>query len=124
MTKKQSNEGKLFYSIGEVAALFGVNQSLIRYWEKEFDEINPHKNKKGNRYFTKRDIDNFHLIYNLVKRKGYTLQGARDILRKKTRQTENEFEVVKTLEDLKKFLLDIKKEIPLGEKPEGQKDNV
>ncbi|MGM0567314.1 MAG: MerR family transcriptional regulator [Bacteroidota bacterium] len=115
MAQKKPTE-KLFYSIGEVAGMFDVNQSLIRYWEKEFDVINPHKNKKGNRYFTKKDIDHFHLIYNLVKRKGYTLQGAKDILRKKTRQTEQEFEVVKTLENLKHFLLEIKAQIP----PEGE----
>ena len=53
---------KVYYSIGEVADMFGVNTSLIRFWEKEFDVIKPHKNKKGNRQFTKADIDNFHLI--------------------------------------------------------------
>ena len=52
---------KVYYSIGEVADMFGVNTSLIRFWEKEFDVIKPHKNKKGNRQFTKADIDNFHL---------------------------------------------------------------
>lgn len=61
---------KLYYSIGEVAEMFGVNTSLIRFWEKEFDVIKPHKNKKGNRQFTKADVDNFHLIYHLVKEKG------------------------------------------------------
>lgn len=63
---------KVYYSIGEVADMFGVNTSLIRFWEKEFDVIKPHKNKKGNRQFTKADIDNFHLIYHLVKEKGMT----------------------------------------------------
>ena len=67
---------KVYYSIGEVADMFGVNTSLIRFWEKEFDVIKPHKNKKGNRQFTKADIDNFHLIYHLVKEKGMTLKGA------------------------------------------------
>ena len=67
---------KLYYSIGEVAEMFGVNTSLIRFWEKEFDVIKPHKTKKGNRQFTKADIDNFHLIYHLVKEKGMTLKGA------------------------------------------------
>ena len=65
---------KLYYSIGEVAEMFGVNTSLIRFWEKEFDVIKPHKNKKGNRKFTKADVDNFHLIYHLVKEKGMTLK--------------------------------------------------
>ena len=72
---------KLYYSIGEVAEMFGVNTSLIRFWEKEFDVINPHKNKKGNRQFTKADVDNFHLIYHLVKEKGMTLKGAQHQLK-------------------------------------------
>ena len=67
---------KVYYSIGEVADMFGVNTSLIRFWEKEFDVIKPHKNKNGNRQFTKADIDNFHLIYHLVKEIGMTLKGA------------------------------------------------
>jgi DNA-binding transcriptional MerR regulator len=60
---------KLYYTIGEVAAMFNVNASLIRYWEKEFPVIKPKKNKKGNRFFTKSDIENFHIIYHLVKEK-------------------------------------------------------
>ena len=114
--KKTPASKKIFFSIGEVADMFKVNQSLIRYWEKEFDIINPHKNKKGNRYFTRKDIDNFHLIFNLVKKKGYTLQGAKDILRKKTKQTESEFQVVKTLEDTRRFLLQLKESIPVEDK--------
>ena len=65
--KKEEQDLKVYYSIGEVAGMFGVNASLIRFWEKEFDIIKPHKNKKGNRQFTKNDVDNFHLIYHLVK---------------------------------------------------------
>ncbi len=71
---------KLYYTIGEVADMFGVNTSLIRFWEKEFDVIKPHKNKKGNRQFTKTDIDNFHLIFHLVKEKGMTLKGIKEEL--------------------------------------------
>jgi len=77
----QAKSGKLLYSIGEVAKMFNVNTSLIRFWEKEFDIIKPKKNKKGNRLFTKDDVDNFHLIFNLVKERGYTLQGAKDKLK-------------------------------------------
>jgi DNA-binding transcriptional MerR regulator len=116
MSKKQSNSDKLYFSIGEVAAIFNVNTSLIRYWEKEFDVIQPYKNKKGNRYFSHDDVDNFHLIYNLVKQKGYTLQGAKELLRRKPNHTEARFRVVKTLEEVKKFLLDIKQELPDKEK--------
>ena len=80
---------KLYYSIGEVADMFGVNTSLIRFWEKEFDVIKPHKNKKGNRQFTKADVDNFHLIYHLVKEKGMTLKGAQQQLKNRKDETEN-----------------------------------
>ena len=69
---------KLYYSIGEVAKMFNVNSSLIRFWEKEFDIIQPKKNKKGNRQFTKEDVKNYQLIYYLVKERGYTLKGAKD----------------------------------------------
>ena len=72
---------KVYYSIGEVADMFGVNTSLIRFWEKEFDVIKPHKNKKGNRQITKADIDNFLLIYDLVNEIGMTVIGAEMILR-------------------------------------------
>ena len=82
---------KLYYSIGEVADMFGVNTSLIRFWEKEFDVIKPHKNKKGNRQFTKADVDNFHLIYHLVKEKGMTLKGAQQQLKNRKDETELHF---------------------------------
>lgn len=75
---------KLYYSIGEVAEMFAVNTSLIRFWEKEFDIIKPTKNKKGNRMFTAEDIDNFKKIFSLVKGDGYTLHGAKERLRDKS----------------------------------------
>lgn len=109
---KRKDIKRIFYSIGEVARMFNVNQSLIRYWEKEFDIIQPHKNKKGNRYFTQRDIDNFHLIYHLVKDQGHTLQGAKDKLKNRNKQVEAEFHVVKTLRDVKNMLLELKAELP------------
>jgi len=102
---------KLYYSIGEVAKMFDVNTSLIRFWEKEFDVIKPKKNKKGNRFFTKDDIDNFHLIYHLVKEKGMTLTGAKKKIKENKGDTENNFEIVKTLTEIKKMLLDIKENI-------------
>ena len=101
---------KLYYSIGEVADMFGVNTSLIRFWEKEFDVIKPHKNKKGNRQFTKADVDNFHLIYHLVKEKGMTLKGAQQQL--KNRKDETDFEVIKRLKGIKEELLSIKSQLP------------
>ncbi len=102
---------KLFYSIGEVARMFNVNTSLIRFWEKEFDIIKPKKNKKGNRLFTHADVDNFFIIYHLVKERGYTLQGAKAKLKENKQDTTENIEVVKTLKNLKNFLLEIKNEI-------------
>lgn len=99
---------KLYYSIGEVAKMFDVNTSLIRFWEKEFDVIKPKKNKKGNRYFTKEDIDNFHLIYHLVKEKGMTLTGAKKKIKENRDDTMNNFEIIKSLTVIKNLLLEIK----------------
>lgn len=99
---------KLYYSIGEVAEMFNVNTSLIRFWEKEFTVIKPRKNKKGNRFFTKGDIDNFHLIYHLVKERGMTLNGAKLKLKQNKEDTQNNFEIVKKLKEIKQELLDIK----------------
>jgi DNA-binding transcriptional MerR regulator len=108
MPYKEKKVEKLYYSIGEVAEMFTVNPSLIRFWEKEFDIIKPKKNKKGNRFFTVQDIDNFRLIYHLVKEKGLTLEGARKKIRENREDTNNNFEVVKTLTEIKALLLEIK----------------
>jgi DNA-binding transcriptional MerR regulator len=74
--------------------MFDVNTSLIRFWEKEFSIIKPKKNKKGNRMFTPKDVDNFRLIFHLVKEKGYTLEGAKKQLREKREDTENQVEML------------------------------
>ena len=108
MNSLSKQSGKLFYSIGELAKMFDVNTSLIRFWEKEFDIIKPKKNKKGNRLFTRADVDHFHIIYHLVKERGFTLQGAKAKLKENKEETIDNIEVVKTLQNLKNFLLDIK----------------
>jgi len=102
---------KLYYSIGEVAKMFGVNQSLIRFWEGEFSIIKPKKNKKGNRLFTTKDVDNFHLIFHLVKERGYTLQGAKQKLSEQVGDTNENFEIVKRLKKIRSFLVDLEKEL-------------
>jgi len=102
---------KIYYTIGEVAELFEVNQSLIRFWEKEFDILRPQKNKKGNRLFTKTDIENLKLIYYLVKERGYTLQGAREKLKDNREDVVNSVQIIATLNELKGFLLELKKEL-------------
>jgi DNA-binding transcriptional MerR regulator len=108
MPYKERKVEKLYYSIGEVAKMFDVNTSLIRFWEKEFDVIKPKKNKKGNRFFTKEDIDNFHLIFYLVKEKGMTLSGAKKKLKENRDDTLNNFEIIKSLTTIKSLLLEIK----------------
>lgn len=111
MPYKERKTEKVFYSIGEVADMFGVKTSLIRFWEKEFDVIKPKKNKKGNRFFTKEDIDNLHLIYHLVKERGLTLKGAEMKLKENRDDVQNNFEIVKTLQEVKKMLIELKDNI-------------
>ena len=110
MLKKGKVE-KVYYTIGEVAELFGVNPSLIRYWEKEFDILKPTKNKKGNRLFTKEDLDVLRIIYHLVKERGFTLQGAREKLKNNREEVEKTSEVVDTLREIRSFLLEIKDQL-------------
>jgi DNA-binding transcriptional MerR regulator len=93
---KETDTVKLYYTIGEVAEMFEVNTSLIRFWEKEFDIIKPKKNKKGNRLFTPEDIDNFKVIYNLVKEQGLTLEGAKKYLKENRKAVKHEFKAEKT----------------------------
>lgn len=111
MPYKEPKIEKIFYSIGEVAAMFDVNTSLIRFWEKEFDIIKPKKNKKGNRLFNKEDVDNFHIIYHLVKENGMTLKGAQKKMRENREDTLNNFEVIQSLNSIKNMLLEIKGEL-------------
>ncbi len=108
MPYKEKKVEKLYYTIGEVSEMFKVNASLIRFWEKEFDIIKPKKNKKGNRFFTQQDINNIQLIYHLVKERGLTLSGARKKLRDNREDTYNNYEVIKTLNQIKTMLLEIK----------------
>tara|TARA_R110001592_G_scaffold125325_1_gene335216 strand:- start:299 stop:619 length:321 start_codon:yes stop_codon:yes gene_type:complete len=105
------SDDKLYYAIGEVAKMFKVNTSLIRFWEKEFDIIKPKKNKKGNRLFTKQDIDNFHLIFHLVKERGFTLEGAKNKLKSSKKETTDNFEIIQKLKNIKSFLLELKEEL-------------
>ncbi|MDP4210745.1 MAG: MerR family transcriptional regulator [Bacteroidota bacterium] len=111
MPYKEKKVEKLYYTIGEVAAMFNVKTSLIRFWEKEFDIIKPKKNKKGNRFFTKDDIDNFHLIFHLVKERGMTLKGAQMKLKENKKDVHDNFEIVKSLQEVRKMLLELKENI-------------
>lgn len=99
---------KRYYNIGEVAKAFDVNTSLIRFWEKEFDVLQPKKNAKGNRKFTPEDIKNLELIYHLVKERGFTLEGAKTHLKENKQKTLDTFDLIRKLESIKTVLLKIK----------------
>ena len=99
---------KLYYGIGEVARAFDVNTSLIRFWEKEFDVLQPKKNAKGNRKFTPKDIRNLELIYHLVKERGFTLEGAKTHLKENRQKTLDNFEIIRKLERVKAELIKMK----------------
>lgn len=108
--KKKAIE-KLYYSIGEVAKQFEVNVSLIRFWEKEFEILTPKKNKKGNRMFTQKDLENIKIIHHLVKERGFTLEGAKKKLLENKEDTVNSVEIVSRLKKIKHFLLDLSQEL-------------
>ena len=111
MPYREKETVKLYYSIGEVSKMFSVNASLIRFWEKEFDIIHPKKNKKGDRMFTQNDVDNFRIIYHLVKERGYTLQGAKEKLKGNKNDIFDSVEMVASLEKVKGFLLELKEQL-------------
>jgi DNA-binding transcriptional MerR regulator len=96
-----------YYSIGEVADMFKVNQSLLRFWENEFDIIQPRKNRKGDRHFRPIDIKNLELIYDLLRRRKLTIEGAKDFIKRNSRVRES-FEMIQSMQSLKGFLLEIK----------------
>ncbi len=102
---------KIFYSMGEVTEMFDVNPSLIRFWEKQFPILKPHKNKKGNRMFTAADVENLRLIYHLVKEKGMTLAGAGKALRKGGDETTREAELTERLLKIRSMLEEIRQEL-------------
>lgn len=108
MPYKEREIEKKYYSIGEVANIFKVAPSLIRYWEGEFDIIKPKKDKKGNRRFTKDDIEKIRFIYQLVKVKGYTLQGAQEVIKKDREKIFDKATMVERLHQLKRFLIEIR----------------
>lgn len=101
---------KRYYKIGEVAKAFGVNNSLIRFWEKEFEILKPKKNNKGNRLFTQTDLQNLKVIYNLVKEKGYTLEGAKKKMKESKKVMSNQ-EIISHLENIKQELINIKQQL-------------
>jgi DNA-binding transcriptional MerR regulator len=99
---------KQYYSMGEVSEMFRINLSLLRFWEKEFDIINPKKNKKGDRFFRPVDIKNLQIIHHLIRQRKFTMEGAKDYLRKNSKVADKKFEMLQSLEKIRSFLLEIK----------------
>ena len=102
---------KLLYSMGEVTEMFDVNASLIRYWESKFDCIRPHKNKKGNRMFTPSDIENFKLIYHLVKERGMTLEGANMAMKRRGKSVKREISILERLQNIRAMLIEVRESL-------------
>ena len=112
MPYKEKVIEKKYFTIGEVADMLSVATSLIRFWEGEFDIIKPKKNRKGNRQFTQDDIKNVKLIYHLVKEKGFTLQGAKDMLKNNTDTLKNKMKLIDSLNEIKIFLTELRDDLP------------
>ena len=102
---------KLLYSMGEVTEMFDVNASLIRYWESKFDCIKPHKNKKGNRMFTPSDIENFKIIYHLVKERGMTLEGANMAMKRRGKRVQSEVSILERLQSIRAMLVEVRESL-------------
>ena len=98
---------KQYYSIGEVSKWFRVNQSLIRYWETEFDILEPRKNRKGDRFFRPIDVKNLVLIHDLLRRRKFTIEGAKEFL-KKNKKADEKFKMIQSLEKIKSFFNELK----------------
>jgi len=111
MPYKEKQIEKMYFAIGEVAEMLDVNASLLRYWEKEFDILKPKKNAKGDRFFTKEDIENVRLIYHLVREKGYTLDGAKSRLKDDGDAIRKKYLIIERLKKVKGFLEEMKTQL-------------
>lgn len=98
---------KQYYSISEVAKMFGVKASLIRHWENSFDVLEPRKNRKGDRLFKPTDVKNLQIIYDLIRRRKFTLEGAKEYL-KDLEKAEEKYALIQSLQKLRGFLLELK----------------
>ncbi|MBS1618282.1 MAG: MerR family transcriptional regulator [Bacteroidetes bacterium] len=108
MPYKEKEIEKLYYTIGEVSEMLGLNASQIRYWETEFGELRPKKDRKGNRLFTKEDIETIRLIHHLVKEKGFTIEGAKAKLKGGTDDAMKKMKLIESLKKLRGFLEELK----------------
>lgn len=108
MTYREKEIEKKYFSIGEVAEQLNIAPSQIRFWEGEFDVIKPQKNRSGKRQFTREDIEKLKMVYHLVKEKGYTLQGAKQMLKNNNKGLKDKMEMIESLEEVKAFLMELK----------------
>ncbi|MBP3382643.1 MAG: MerR family transcriptional regulator [Tidjanibacter sp.] len=104
-------KGKIYYSVGEVCELFGVNASLLRFWEEEFPVLKIKKDSRGHRKYTPKDVDNLRLIYHLVKEQGMTLEGARKRMRNNPEGVSHDAEIVERLKNIRNMLAALKAEM-------------
>lgn len=111
MAYKEKDINKLYYTIGEVAEMFEVNTSMIRFYEKEFDILQPKLNAKGNRLFKPDDVENLKIIFDLLKNKGYTIQGAKEFLKGNANSAQENLRVIASLEKMKAFMLDLQEQM-------------
>jgi len=111
MSMQDDEITKLYYSIGEVSEMFDVSKSLIRFWESEFDILKPHKNSKGDRRFTQKNLDQFKIIYHLVKERGFTLEGAKKEIKNNKDSLIKKNEMLKSLTSIRGFLEKFKEEL-------------
>lgn len=112
MARLAKHVEKIYYTVGEIATLLNENESLIRFWNKEFsDALKPHRNKRGVRYFTLEEVEIYKRIYYLVREKGYTISGAREALKNSSPEADGNFEVIQTLKTIRAFLVELKDEI-------------
>jgi DNA-binding transcriptional MerR regulator len=108
---KNNEIEKSYYHIGEVAKILDLTTATLRFWEKEFDFIKPYKDKKGSRYFNRKDLEIIRTIHYLTKKKGYTLQGAKEVLKTDFIKEATKADMINTLKNIKTFLLEIKNEL-------------
>lgn len=114
------NERKQFYSISEVAKIIGVNETALRFWEKEFKEINPRRSSRGVRFYSNEDLETIKLIHYLTKEKGLTLEGVRKRLRDNKAKENSTLEVLQRLKEIRSELLSIRNNIELIETKEAK----
>ena len=107
----KTNDKQKLFRIGQVAKMTGIQQFVLRFWEKEFPSVKPHKNKKGNRLFTKDDLEQLKLIHHLVKERGMTLEGARKKIKENQSETVDNFAIVDRLNQVRQMLIEIKDEL-------------